>query len=189
MPLDTAFFARDPETVARDLLGRHLVHGEAAELRGRIVETEAYHGPDDPASHASSGKTQRNAPMFEEPGKAYIYVSYGIHHMLNVVTGAAGDPSVVLVRAVKPLAGTGRMRERRGVDAGEALCSGPGKLCEAFGITTEHNRVDLTGGALRIEDGKAVEADDTCVDTRIGVSGGEDLELRFYEDGSDYVSR
>ncbi|MDY6762099.1 MAG: DNA-3-methyladenine glycosylase [Candidatus Nanohaloarchaea archaeon] len=187
--MNRSFFARSPETVAEELLGRHLVHDTGVELRGRIVETEAYRGPDDPASHASSGKTQRNAPMFEEAGTAYVYISYGIHHMLNVVTGWDGDPSAVLIRAVEPVAGVEVMREHRGVDDDRGLCSGPGKLCQAFNITKEHNRVDMTEGHLRLETGEQVSADEVVQDTRIGVSGGEDLELRFYEAGNGYISR
>ncbi|MFB6294506.1 MAG: DNA-3-methyladenine glycosylase [Candidatus Nanohaloarchaea archaeon] len=187
--MNQSFFARSPETVAQALLGDHLVHDTGVELRGRIVETEAYHGPSDPASHASSGRTERNAPMFGDPGTAYVYISYGIHHMLNIVTGETGDPSAVLVRAVEPLDGVEQMRARRGVDAREGLCSGPGKLCEAFDITKAHNEVDTTQGHLRIEEGDSVRQDSIVEDTRIGVSGGEDLELRFYEDGNGHVSR
>ncbi|MDY6766535.1 MAG: DNA-3-methyladenine glycosylase [Candidatus Nanohaloarchaea archaeon] len=187
--MNTQFFARDPDTVARDLLGRDLVHDTGIELCGRIVETEAYRGPDDPASHASGGRTDRNAPMFGEPGRAYIYISYGIHHMLNVVTGGTGSPSAVLLRAVEPLEGVERMQANRGVDARAELCSGPGKLCEAFGITKEHNKVDLTAGHLRIEEGEQVPPERTVEDTRIGVSGGEDLKLRFFVGDSRFVSR
>ncbi|MDY6776973.1 MAG: DNA-3-methyladenine glycosylase [Candidatus Nanohaloarchaea archaeon] len=187
--MNRGFFEREPSTVARELLGRHLVHQLSGELRGRIVETEAYRGPSDPASHASTGKTERNAPMFGQPGTAYVYVSYGIHNMLNVVTGEEGEPSAVLVRAVEPVEGVERMRENRGLDDEEELCSGPGKLCEAFQISTESNREDLLEGDLRIEDGDTVEDGKVGVDTRIGVSGGEDLELRFHDDGSDHVSR
>ncbi|MDY6769209.1 MAG: DNA-3-methyladenine glycosylase [Candidatus Nanohaloarchaea archaeon] len=185
--MDRQFFARDPVTVAKELLGCDLVHEAGEQLRGRIVETEAYHGPDDPASHASSGRTERNAPMFGEPGRVYVYISYGIHHMLNVVTQEEGDPSAVLVRAVEPVQGVDRMRANRGVEEEQALCSGPGKLCEAFGITKDHNRVDLTSGRLRLEGGET--PDTIAVDTRIGVSGGEDLELRFYEEENRFVSR
>ncbi|MCJ7479294.1 MAG: DNA-3-methyladenine glycosylase [Candidatus Nanohaloarchaeota archaeon QJJ-7] len=181
-----AFFSRGPETVARELLGHRLVYETGERLSGRVVETEAYHGPDDPASHASGGKTERNSPMFEKPGTAYIYVSYGIHRMLNVVTGEAGEPSAVLIRAVEPLEGIERMKENRGVERQE-LCNGPGKLTEAFRISEEHNRTDLTGGDLRIGEGEEVE--DVVEDTRIGVSGGEDMELRFYVKGNRFVSR
>ncbi|MFB6265791.1 MAG: DNA-3-methyladenine glycosylase [Candidatus Nanohaloarchaea archaeon] len=181
------FFSRNPGTVAKKLLGRELVHETLQELRGRIVETEAYRGPSDPASHASTGKTDRNQPMFGRPGTAYVYVSYGIHNMLNVVTGEEGEPSAVLVRAVEPVEGVERMRENRGVEEEQALCSGPGKLTDAFEVSMEHNRTDLTEGGLRIEEGE--EAEEVVKDTRIGVSGGEGLELRFYVEGCRFVSR
>ncbi|MDY6773919.1 MAG: DNA-3-methyladenine glycosylase, partial [Candidatus Nanohaloarchaea archaeon] len=156
--LNREFVARDPETVARELLGHELMRDvEGETLRGRIVETEAYHGPSDPASHASSGRTERNEPMFGEPGRAYVYVSYGLHAMLNVVTGEEGEPSAVLIRAVEPLEGLEKMRENRGLEDKQALCSGPGKLTEAFEVSMEHNRTDLTEGDLRIEEGEAVE--------------------------------
>ncbi len=185
--MDAASFQGDSAAVARDLLGCTLVHGD---LRGRIVETEAYYGDSDvkdPASHAFTGKTDRNAPMFGPPGRAYVYICYGIHHMLNVVTGPDGEPGAVLIRAAAPVAGLDTMRSRRDVDADTALCSGPGKLCEAFAVTTDHDGTDLTAGDLRIEDGPV--PDDVVRDTRIGISVGEELPLRFYDADSPHVSR
>ncbi|MFB6077329.1 MAG: DNA-3-methyladenine glycosylase, partial [Candidatus Nanohaloarchaea archaeon] len=166
--MERQFFGRPPGTVAPDLLGHDLVHGE---MRGRIVETEAYRGADDPASHAANGRTARNAPMFGEPGTAYVYVAYGIHTMLNVVTGEAGEPSAVLIRAVEPGDGVDRMRENRDADDLTELCSGPGKLCEAFDISTADNGSDLLDGDLRIAPGGGIDDGAVVVDTRIGVSG------------------
>lgn len=189
--MDRSFYARAAEPVAKDLLGCHLVHDhDGVTYRGRIVETEAYYGDDDvcdPASHAFTGETARNQVMFGPAGQSYVYVCYGIHNMLNVVTGDDGEPGAVLLRAVEPVDGIDAMHDARGVSTETALCSGPGKLCEAFSVTTEHNDVDLTGGDLRIESG---ERDDRIVTTtRIGLSKGEDLPFRFYEAGNPHVSR
>ncbi len=181
------FFARDAKAVAKELIGCELIHKESTKLIGRIVETEAYYGSDDRASHAFSGMTDRNKPMFKKPGKAYVYISYGIHNILNVVTGLNGNPSAVLLRAVKPLKGLERMKENRRINEKKELCSGPGKLTEAFGITKDHNRIDLIDSNLWIEErefkGKIVR------DKRIGVSNGGKMELRFYEEGNSHVSR
>lgn len=185
--MDTQFVARPADAVAPDLLGCHLVHEAGDMLRGRIVEAEAY-GPDDPASHAASGRTEWNAPMFGEPGTAYVYLAYGLHTLLNVVTGEDGVPSAVLIRAVEPLEGVEAMRERRGVDDGRELCSGPGKVCEAFGVMREQNAVDMTAGRLRIERQEALPAEDLATDTRIGISAGTEREHRFYEHGNPHVS-
>lgn len=185
--MDNDFFARDPKTVARELIGCELIHNRSTELIGYIVETEAYYGFDDPASHAFSGKTERNEPMFKKAGKAYVYISYGIHNMLNVVTGKRGEPSAVLLRAVKPIKGLANMKENRGIDDEKELCSGPGKVTEAFGITKDHNMVDLIDSELRIEE-RSFEGE-IARDTRIGISKGEKLKLRFYEKGNTYVSR
>lgn len=181
--MEQAFFARDAATVAEELLGCILIRGDC---RGRIVETEAYYGEDDPASHAYNGETERNKVMFGPAGKSYVYVCYGIHHMLNVTTGAEGVPEAVLFRAVEPVEGVNVMRERRNINEKRALCNGPGKLCEAFGVMPEHNDIDLTQGDFRIVDGSTPE--NIVQTTRIGVSGGEEMELRFYDADSDYVS-
>lgn len=181
-----SFFARDSATVAKDLLGCTLVHGD---IRGRIVETEAYYGNQDvkdPASHAFSGETERNRVMFGPAGRSYVYICYGIHHMLNVTTGEEGVPGAILIRAVEPLNGIEKMKENRGITDGQQLCNGPGKLCEAFGITKQHNDIDITTGSLRIGGQAAVE--NVIQTTRIGISEGTDLELRFYERGNPHVS-
>jgi len=147
------FFDRAAEDVARDLLRSLLVHGETS---GRIVETEAYGGEEDPGSHASAGSTPRNRTMYGPPGRAYVYVCYGIHDMVNVVTGPEGEPGAVLIRALKPLSGVQKMRERRGQERVEELASGPGKLAEALDISKEHDGKPLTEGQLRLEPGENV---------------------------------
>lgn len=181
--MERAFYGRDAARVARDLLGCELVHGAC---RGRIVETEAYRGRSDPASHAANGRTDRNRPMFGPPGRSYVYRCYGIHAMFNVVATREGIPGGVLVRAVEPLEGLETMRDSRGVDETE-LCSGPGKLCEAFGITLEHDDRDLRAGELRIEHGPAPDTVERT--SRIGVAAGEDLPLRFLDRDNPHVSR
>jgi DNA-3-methyladenine glycosylase len=146
-----AFYSRSTLTVARELLGLVLVHqtrdGRAA---GVIVEVEAYIGQSDPACHASVGRTARNDPMFGEPGHAYVYLNYGIHNLVNVVTEPVGTPAAVLIRALEPLEGIDLMRRRRGVPRHgqpidlHRLCQGPGNLTRALGIELAQNRADLT---------------------------------------------
>lgn len=177
-----AFYERDAAAVARDLLGDLLVHGEVA---GRIVETEAYRGRKDPGSHAHRGETERNATMFGSPGRAYVYLCYGVHEMLNVVTGPEGEPGAVLIRALKPVRGLDLMRERRGVEELEKLTSGPGKLTQAMEIDRRHDGHDLISGDLRIEAGDTVE--DPVTGPRIGLGVECDRPLRFH-DGSRFVS-
>lgn len=187
--MDRDFFARDTAEVAKDLLGCYLVHEiGGTELRGRIVETEAYYGDhvEDPASHAQNGRTDRNEPMFERPGRAYVYVCYGIHHMLNVTTEVEGKAGAVLLRAVEPLEGLEVMRENRGVEGREELCNGPGKLCQAFDIDKSHNQEDLIEGHLRIDKGSL--SGEIVSSSRIGITGGEDLDLRFHVKDNSFVS-
>jgi DNA-3-methyladenine glycosylase len=146
--------------VARDLLGKILVHHSAAGMAaGRIVETEAYIGEADPACHAAPGLTARNAPLYGEPGYAYVYLNYGIHYLINAVTEAKDSPAAVLIRALEPVEGIELMRRRRarGTGRGAAaipemeLCKGPGNLTRALGITLRQNRADLAGTRVYIE--------------------------------------
>lgn len=193
--LDRAFYDRDTLAIARDLLGCRLVHdsphGRAA---GRIVEVEAYHGEEDPACHAAAGRTERTAPLYGLPGYAYVYFIYGMYHCFNVVTRAEGHPSAVLVRALEPLEGLDLMRERRtsrrrggGGVSDRELANGPGKLCDALGISLAENRADLIASSLRIEPG---ERPDAIVWTpRVGISVGTDRFWRCFVKGSPYVSR
>ncbi|MFO1009804.1 MAG: DNA-3-methyladenine glycosylase [Planctomycetota bacterium] len=187
--LDARFFARDAPTVARELLGCVLLHRTPyGVLSGRVVETEAYLASGDPASHSFRGPTSRNASMFERGGIAYVYRIYGMHHCFNVVTGNVDEGAAVLVRALEPLAGLEVLRRRRGVEDVRALCSGPAKLVQALAIGPEHDGVDLVHGALGLwSDG--AEIDDVQTTTRIGITKGAELPLRFLVQGSPYVSR
>jgi DNA-3-methyladenine glycosylase len=188
--LPRSFYARSPLVVARDLIGRVLVRHAGGELlAGIIVEVEAYAGERDPASHAWRGETPRNRVMFGAPGHAYIYVSYGMHHCLNVVTGRAGEASAVLVRALEPIAGLDRMAGRRGVDDPVRFMRGPGCVGQALGLTIAQNGTDLTRGPLRILDlpperrGFAIARS-----PRIGIRRGIDRRWRWLLAGHPAVS-
>ena len=160
MILARDFYERPTLDVARDLIGKVLVHETGAgRASGIIVETEAYIGEDDPACHAAPGPTTRNAPLYGPPGVAYVYLNYGIHYLVNAVTESEGWPAAVLIRALEPREGLGLMRRRRArgtgrpaADFSEAeLCRGPGNLTRALGIDLRQNLKDLTTSSLRIE--------------------------------------
>ena len=188
--LGREFFARDPVSLARDLLGRILFYRTPdGLLAGRIVETEAYTGAADPASHAFRGPTARNAVMFGPAGHAYVYFSYGMHHCLNVTAEGPGQPGAVLLRALEPLAGIERMRARgdRGREA--RLLSGPGKIGRAFGLNLADNGRDFTRGPLGIAAGSPTPAREVAASRRIGISRAVDLPYRFAVIGSRSVSR
>jgi DNA-3-methyladenine glycosylase len=194
--LRSSFFDRDTLAVARDLIGCRLVHDTAEGTAiGRIVEVEAYHGEDDPACHAVAGRTGRTAPLYGSPGIGYVYLIYGMYHCFNVVTRREGQPSAVLVRALEPIEGLELMRERRASRrassspalADRDLASGPGKLCEALGITLDQNRADLTRSPLRLERGGKGGA--VVWTPRVGISVGTDRFWRCFEKGSPHVSR
>lgn len=188
--MDAGFFARSPPEVARSLLGHHVVHEEGGEARLRIVETEAYLGPEDPGSHATRGRGSQAGRLWEQPGRAYVYVCYGIHQMLNVVAHAPEGIGAVLLRAGEPLEGRASMRERRGVEEANELASGPGRLAEALGVTrSQHDGVDLTDGPLRFAKGEPTGAEDVAVTGRIGLSEGGDRLLRFVDRSSSHLSR
>lgn len=195
-PLPRRFFARDPRRVARELLGKVLVRREQhGALTARIVEVEAYLGERDPAAHASAGKTLRNAVLFGPPGHAYIYFIYGNHYCLNVSCEPEGKAGSVLFRAVEPLTGIETMARSRGIEPRTSkdwrnLTSGPGRLCEAFGITrTRDNACDLTSDASSLWLG-----DDGCrtrgivVTPRVGIVKAADKPLRYVLDGNRFVS-
>jgi DNA-3-methyladenine glycosylase len=178
-PLERSFFARDAATVARDLLGQILVHeSPRGLLAARIVETEAYLGSQDLASHARFGRTARNASMFGPPGHAYVYFVYGMHTMTNVVTGAAGEPQAVLLRAAEAVAVEG------------VSMSGPALLSRAMLVTLAHDGVDLSAGALRIVAGSPPRAVSAGPRVGVGYAGAWTLApLRFVDPDSTALSR
>jgi DNA-3-methyladenine glycosylase len=181
--LRRSFFARSVHEVAPELIGvTLLVDG----VGGRIVEVEAY-DQEDPASHAYRGRTSRNAVMFGPPGHVYVYRSYGIHWCLNLVCGGIGVPEAALIRALEPTAGVAEMRNRRGTDDVRALCSGPGKLCQALGITGAHDGFPLDRPPFRLNERK--EIPEIVTAPRIGITRATDLSWRYLEAGSRYVSR
>lgn len=186
--LERAFYKRSTVDVARALLGCVLVTTrDGGETRGQIVETEAYLGPDDPASHATTRRNGGAMAMWGMPGIAYVYRSYGIHAMFNVVCEQDRVAGAVLIRAVEPIKGLDLMRERRGHVPDRMLCSGPGRLCAAMGITLEDHGQDLTSSAnLWIEQGALVRG--VLAGGRIGISRGTEAPWRFFIGESVYVS-
>ena len=197
MILKREFYARPTLDVARDLVGKLLVHrtsdGRAA---GRIVEVEAYIGEDDPACHAAPGPTTRNEPLYGPPGVAYVYLNYGLHYLVNAVTEPAGSPAAVLIRALDPVDGLTLMRKRRSaarwrkgkpVPRDHELCRGPGNLTAALGITLAQNRFSLTRRPLTIEDDGYV-AEDVGWTPRIGIRVGTEHHWRCVLRGNPAVS-
>jgi DNA-3-methyladenine glycosylase len=181
--LPGGFFDRSVHDVARDLIGCTVAHGETA---GVIVETESYHA-DDEACHAYVGLTPRNEVLFGPPAHAYVYLSYGIHSLLNFVAEPEGDAAAVLIRALEPVAGIDVMRERRRVERVEELCSGPGKLTQALGVGLDLNGVSLTTGPIEV-----LERDmdlEVVTAPRVGITKAADLPWRFCAAGSRFVSR
>lgn len=157
-------------------------------IAGRLVETEAYTGEHDPASHAYRGKTERNAVMFGKAGVAYVYFSYGVHYCLNVTAETRGVAGAVLLRAAEPLAGIEIMRSRGDHGPEVRLLSGPGKIGRAFGLTRADNGLDFTRGPLGIAAGAAVSDDEVVVSARIGISRAVDFPYRFSVRGNRSVS-
>jgi DNA-3-methyladenine glycosylase len=182
------FYARPAIEVARECLGKILVHGGVA---GRIVETEAYLGVDDRAAHAWRGViTDRTRVLFGPPGHAYVYFIYGMYECLNFAAEEEGKAGSVLIRALEPLAGIPVMRRRRAnAKRLEDLASGPGKLTLAMGITRKHNGADLTAGSLHVRRELSESSFDVLVTPRIGITHCADLPLRFIIAGSRFVSR
>lgn len=188
--LGADFYAHDTIAVARALIGTILVSRRGAEVcAGRIVETEAYRGEHDAASHSFRGRTPRNAAMFGPPGRAYVYRSYGVHACFNVVTGGAGRGEAVLVRALEPLLGIAAMKTRRGTDIERDLCRGPGRLTVALDVSLECDGVSLLRGPLGVwTDGVRFDAAAIGATPRIGITRAREAELRFFARGSRYVS-
>jgi len=194
--LTPGFFARPAELVARELLGCLLVSvAEGERTSGRIVETEAYVGPHDPASHAAAriGRTARNESMFGSPGLAYVYRIYGIHWCLNAVTERTDYPAAVLIRALEPLEGVDKMACRRARGqralARRELCGGPARLAAALAITGELDGHRLDRPPLWIEAGEELADVDVIRGPRIGVTRAADWPLRYHQRGSVWVSR
>jgi len=200
-PLSRAFFLRSPDLVARELLGKLVIRRlDGEQLAGRIVEAEAYFGVDDPAAHAFSGRTARNEVLFGPPGHAYVYLVYGMHYCLNVSCEPEGQAGCVLIRALEPVSGLAVMAAQRGlasdaVVAGPAaavrqLASGPGRLCQALGITRPaHNGVDVCDASSELvfaEDGYAPP--EVAVGPRVGIRKAVDRPARFWVRGSRFVS-
>lgn len=184
-PLPTEFYARPSMVVARALLGK-IVVSELGGVRaaGRIVEAEAYR-PDDPASHSFRGPTRRNRSMFGAPGHAYVYLSHGIHHCMNAV---ARSGSAVLLRALEPIEGLEVMAARRGTEVLRLLCAGPGRLCQALGITLAEDGRDLTApDGLWIADGPPPRR--VVRTPRVGISVAAEKPWRFVEEGTGFASR
>ena len=182
--MSAGLYCRDAVTVARDLIGHVVRCGETA---GMIVETEAYH-QNEPACHAYVGLTARTGTLFGPPGRAYVYLSYGLHTMLNAVCELEGVGAAVLIRALEPLDGVELMRARRGRSRVEELCSGPGKLTEALAITLEHNGGDLRRGPVTISARRRRGDLPIAASRRIGITRAVELEWRFSVAGSPFVS-
>jgi DNA-3-methyladenine glycosylase len=196
-PLERAFFARPTEVVARDLLGVWLLRTTPDGLcGGRIVETEAYGGPEDRASHARAGPTRRTAPMFGPVGHAYVYLVYGMHHCLNVVAYHGREAGAVLIRALEPLIGVDQIRARRGqpTDPYSRLCAGPARLCQGLAVDRALDGHDLTAGDTLWLAAQLPVGDDhqVAMGTRVGVDYAGDWakrQWRFWLAGNPAVSR
>jgi DNA-3-methyladenine glycosylase len=190
VPLPRDFYRRPARRVARELLGCLLVTRRGRVVTaGRIVETEAYLGPEDAASHAAF-RPGSHALFYGDGGFAYVYLNYGIHRCLNAIAGPAGHPGCVLIRAVEPMRGLRAMARRRGVSSDQArLASGPGNLTRALGITLEDNGADLTRGRLTVEPQEAGRAFRVASGPRIGITRAREPRLRFWIAGNRFVSR
>lgn len=183
--LPREFYSRDPANVARDLLGKLLVHGDTS---GRIVEVEAYLGKDDRAAHSARGVTGRTRVIFGPPGHAYVYFIYGMYECLNIVTEPEGVAGCVLIRAIEPVDGIAVMQERRpGVKSVHELANGPGKLTLAMGIDRRHYGADMTHGLLTVRHDPRAGDFEVRTSPRIGIRESAELPLRFYAHGNAAV--
>lgn len=190
-PLPTKFYDRPTELVARELLGAVLqCTTQEGVTRGRIVETEAYIGPDDPACHAAAGLTRRTRHLFGPPGVSYVYLIYGMYWCFNAVTREAGHGAAVLVRAVAPIEGLDLMRARRPKAKNDRdLTNGPGKLCLAMGIDGTMDGTSLRDGPIVIRTGEPVADEDVVVTPRIGIVKAADWPLRYFVRDDPFVSK
>jgi DNA-3-methyladenine glycosylase len=182
------FYVRPTLKVAQDLIGKYLVFETGGRLlSSRLVEVEAYIGESDPACHAAVGKTERNKVMYGVGGFSYIYFIYGMYNCLNVVTESEGFPAAVLIRGAEPDDGVDIMKGHYSNTGSNKLTNGPGKICKAFGLTREHNGIDLVSGALYLED-RGYKPSKIERSSRIGIKKGADKKWRFFEPSSEYVS-
>ncbi len=194
MILSDAFFKSATIPLAKNLLGKLLAHRSSDGITiGRIVETEAYLYQKDPACHAHRGMTKRNKTMFGPAGYSYVYFIYGMYHCFNVVSGPEGVGEAVLIRALEPLKGVSLMEKRRKTEKRIQLCNGPGKLMLAMGMGIEHNGLNLRRGPVKILTPDSLEKKvprfEIVTTTRIGISNGRDLPLRFYIKDCEYISK
>jgi len=188
-PLPRSFYNRPTETVARELLGTYLVRRLGKDyLVGKIVETEAYIGEDDPACHAARGYTNRTSIMYGPPGYAYIYFIYGMYNCLNAVTEPEGFPAAVLIRALEPLQGVEQMKAFRQRTDVHSLTNGPGKLCQALQLDRSLNGTDLCGDLLFITSGEQIPEQRIAQTSRIGIRKGMEHPWRFFIAGNPFVS-
>ncbi len=188
--LPSSYFKKDTVFVAKDLVGKIFakIESDNTILAGKIVETEAYVPHNDLANHSARGKTPRNAPMHEAGGILYVYIIYGIHHCVNIVTGNEGEGSAVLIRALEPLEGIEIMQKRRKTEIITNLCSGPGKLAKAFDITREDNLKLLGDSEFYIYDPTESSQGELVTTTRIGIRESKELPYRFYLKDNQHVS-
>lgn len=188
--LPIEFYQRDTATVAKELLGHYLFHYDGKNFTsGRIVETEAYLGEGDAASHSYNGVTARCKTMFDLAGKAYVYQIYGVHHCFNITTDLPEIGSAVLIRALEPVDGIELMQRRRGKTKLEELASGPAKLVQALGIQKKQDGLSLLEGIIGISKGELFPDENICITTRIGITKAADLPLRFYLEGNKFISK
>ena len=194
--LPKSFYTRNVLTVAKELLGKVIIKKNSSELlSGRIVEVEAYDGEKDKAAHSYHGISNRNKIMFDDGGKLYVYLSYGVHYCCNVVTGNKGKGSAVLIRAVEPINGIERMIENRFskklVKDSELykLTNGPGKVCSAFDISLDHYGINLTGNTIFLIDSSLRKSEKIGKSERIGISKATELQWRFFIKDNPYLSR
>jgi DNA-3-methyladenine glycosylase len=198
--LPRSFYARPTLHVAEELVGKVLIHNSRTGLTsGTIVEVEASVGEADPACHAAPGRTVRNAPLYGPPGHAYVYLNYGVHYLVNVVTEPEDSPAAVLIRALEPLEGLALMRKRRARArtarhlklsrriSDHDLCKGPGNVTQAMGISLRHNRLDLVGRELYIED-RGFRVGQIAWSPRIGITKGTEKPWRCFAAGNSSVS-
>jgi DNA-3-methyladenine glycosylase len=190
--LDRSFFARYSLEVAQDILGYILVRKSSEGITsGIIVEVEVYRGEDDPASFAYRGKTKRSEPLYGPPGTAFVYLTYGMYYLLNIITENENFPAAILIRAVEPLEGIELMKHRRKTDNIYNLASGPGKLTQAFDIDLSLNGVDITSpfSELYIREEKKLKEKELVWRPRIGIKEGTDRLWRVYIKNNPFISR